>query len=470
MERIHLAPPAIVHLIGVCGTGMGALAGLLQAAGYAVRGSDAHPYPPMSTELAALGVDVIEGYSASNLSPRPDLVVVGNVCRREHVEAAAAREAGLLCASMPRAFHDLLLLGKRSLVVAGTHGKTTTASLTAYLLAATGRDPSALIGGVAADFGAGFRLGRGPEFVVEGDEYDSAYFEKVPKFLAYAPHAAAITSVEHDHVDIYPTAEAYAAAFSALVRIVSPGPLAVFAGDAGALAVSREFAGAVRTYGVEGDPLPGPPSWLAAPSGPGAFALSIDGAPAGRFRTPLAGRHNVRNALAALILSHEVAGVPLDALREALPGFGGVARRQQRIGAPRGIAVYDDFAHHPTAVHETLAALKESHPDGRLLAAFEPRSATACRGLHQRAYAAAFDLAERIVIAPVGRELPPEDRLDTEALARDLRARGKDAHAAQSFDEVVRLIAEWAEPGDGVALLSNGSFGGLHRRILEALA
>jgi UDP-N-acetylmuramate: L-alanyl-gamma-D-glutamyl-meso-diaminopimelate ligase len=470
MERIDLKPPAIVHLIGICGTGMGALAGLLKAAGYNVRGSDAHPYPPMSTELAALGVEVIEGYRAENLSPRPDLVIVGNVCKREHVEAAAARDLGLATASMPRAFHDLLLPGRRSLVVAGTHGKTTTTSLTAYLLAACGRDPSALIGGVAADFGAGFRLGGGPDFVVEGDEYDSAYFEKVPKFVSYAPHAAVITSVEHDHIDIYPTAEAYAAAFAALVRIVRPGPLVVYAGDAGALAAARGFGGTVRTYGVAGDPLPAAPDWLATPEGPGAFALSIDGTPAGRFSTPLSGRHNLRNALAALILAHEVAGVALEDLWDALPGFGGVARRQQRVGSPRGIAVYDDFAHHPTAVHETLAALKENHPGGRLLAAFEPRSATACRGLHQAAYAEAFDLADRIVLAPVGRELPASDRLDTAKLAEDLRARGKDAHAARDFDEVVRLVAEWARPGDGVALLSNGAFGGAHARILEALA
>ncbi len=470
MERIDIAPPATVHLIGICGTGMGALAGLLKAAGYTVRGSDAHPYPPMSTELAALGIEVIEGYRAENLAPRPDLVVVGNVCKRDHVEAAAARDQGLAYASMPRAFHDLLLRDRRSLVIAGTHGKTTTTSLLAYLLTATGRDPSALIGGVAADFGAGFRLGRGPDFVIEGDEYDSAYFEKVPKFLSYAPHAAAITSVEHDHVDIYPTPEAYVAAFAELVRIVRPGPLAVFAGDAGALAVSEGFGGAVRTYAVAGDAAPVAPAWVATPEGPGAFSLAIDGASAGRFHTPLAGRHNLRNALAALILAHEVAGVALADLWDALPGFGGVARRQQRIGAPRGIAVYDDFAHHPTAVLETLAALRENHPGGRLLAAFEPRSATACRGLHQAAYAEAFDLADRVVLAPVGRDLPPGDRLDTELLARDLRARGRDAHAARDFDEVVRLIAEWARPGDGVALLSNGAFGGAHRRILEALA
>jgi UDP-N-acetylmuramate: L-alanyl-gamma-D-glutamyl-meso-diaminopimelate ligase len=470
MGRIHLSPPATVHLIGVCGTGMGALAGLLKASGYTVTGSDAHPYPPMSTELAALGIPVFEGYRRENLAARPDLVVVGNVCRKDHPEAAAAREMGLACASMPRTLQDLLLSGKRALVIAGTHGKTTTTSLTAYLLHATGRDPSALIGGVAADFGAGFRLGAGADFVVEGDEYDSAYFEKVPKFLAYAPHAAVVTSVEHDHVDIYPTVEAYTAAFAALVRIVRPGPLAIYAGDPGARAVASKFEGEVITYGVDGDPLPDRARWMASPRGAGALEISIDGASTGVWRTPLSGRHNARNTLAALILAHAASAVPLDDLRAVLPGFGGVARRQQLVGAPRRISVYDDFAHHPTAVRETLAALRERHPGGRLLAAFEPRSATACRSLHQKAYAEAFDLASRVVIAPVGRELPAGDRLDVAALARALVDRGLDAHAAASFDEVVALIASWAEPGDTVALLSNGAFGGLHARIVEALA
>jgi UDP-N-acetylmuramate: L-alanyl-gamma-D-glutamyl-meso-diaminopimelate ligase len=377
---------------------------------------------------------------------------------------------GLACASMPRTLQDLLLRGKRGLVIAGTHGKTTTTSLTAYLLRATGREPSALIGGVVADFGAGFLLGAGPDFVVEGDEYDSAYFEKVAKFLAYTPHAAVVTSVEHDHVDIYPTPEAYAAAFAAFVRLVAPGPLAFYAGDPGARAAVADFAGDAVPYAVAGDPTPQPARWLATPRGPGELEIAIAGASTGVWRTPLAGRHNARNTLAALILAHLASGVPLDELKAALPGFRGVARRQQLIASPRGIAVYDDFAHHPTAVRETLAALRERHPDGRLLAAFEPRSATACRSLHQAAYAEAFDLAARVVIAPVGRDLPPGDRLDVAALVRALAERGLDAHAAADHTEVMARIAEWARPGDAVALLSNGSFGGLHRRIAEALA
>jgi UDP-N-acetylmuramate: L-alanyl-gamma-D-glutamyl-meso-diaminopimelate ligase len=464
---VTLAPPAKVHLIGVCGTGMGALAGLLAAAGYRVTGSDAAAYPPMSTQLAAAGIRVIEGYRPENLDPAPDLVVVGNVCRVDHPEAAAARERGLACASMPRALHDLFLRDREPLVVAGTHGKTTTTALLAYLLHGAGLDPSVLVGGVTADFGAGFRLGAGPHFVLEGDEYDSAYFEKRAKFLSYAPRAAVITSVEHDHVDIYPSWEAYRAAFAAFAALVDPGPLAVWAGDDAAVEVAAGARCGVVRYAVEGDP-GSAADWVArSTDAEGGFDLFVDGNAAGRFRSALSGRHNLRNTLAALILAHRAAGVPLGRLAEALPGFGGVARRQQIIGRPRGIAVYDDFAHHPTAVRETVAALLPRH--GRLLVAFEPRSATACRRIHQAAYTEAFDGTALAVIAPVGRDLPPGERLDTARLAADIEARGVPALAAGDLDEVVDVLVRDARPGDGIALLSNGAFGGIGLRLVRAL-
>jgi len=466
-EPLALLPPATVHLIGVCGTGMGALAGLLAAAGFEVTGSDAAAYPPMSTQLAALGIRVCEGYRAGNLDHDPDLVVVGNVCRADHPEAAAARERGLLCASMPRALRDLFLTGREPLVVAGTHGKTTTTAMLGFLLHAAGMDPSVLVGGVTADFGAGHRLGRGPHFVLEGDEYDSAWFEKRPKFLSYAPRAAAITSVEHDHVDIYPTWEAYREAFLAFAGLVRPGPLAVWTGDEAALEICGGARCEVVAYAVEGDPGP-VADWVARPTDEeGGFDLLVRGAPAGRFRSVMAGRHNLRNTLAALILAHRAAGVPLERLAADLPRFGGVARRQQVIGRPRGIAVYDDFAHHPTAVRETLAALCSRHP--RVLAAFEPRSATACRSIHQSGYASAFDGIALAVIAPLGRDLPADQRLDIARLAADIEARGGRAIAATDLDQVIAALVREARPGDGVALLSNGSFGGIGPRLVEAL-
>jgi UDP-N-acetylmuramate: L-alanyl-gamma-D-glutamyl-meso-diaminopimelate ligase len=469
MDALHIEPPARIHLIGICGTGMGALAGLLVEQGFDVSGSDSHAYPPMSTDLAARGVRVVEGYRAANLDHRPDLVVVGNVCRPDHPEAAAAKQQGLRCASLPRVIHDLFLVDRFPIVVAGTHGKTTTTALIAFLLHATGRDPSLFVGGVTADFGAGFRLGQGSHFVIEGDEYDSAYFEKRAKFLSYAPGAAVITSVEHDHVDIYPTAESYRAAFVALAELVDPGPLAVWAGDPVAIEVAGAGTAPVVPYGIAGDDLVVAADWLATPGGGGDFELEILGRSTGRFRSPMIGRHNLRNTLAALIMAQRAAGVPLDELGEALPGFGGIARRQQLLGRPRGIAIYDDFAHHPTAVRETLASLAAQHPPGRLVAAFEPRSATACRRLHQGAYAEAFDAAGLAIIAPVGRSLPREERLDTARLAADLERRGVRAIAPATVEEIVDAIQDWTRPGDGIALLSNGNFGGIRERLLEVL-
>jgi UDP-N-acetylmuramate: L-alanyl-gamma-D-glutamyl-meso-diaminopimelate ligase len=469
MEPLSIEPPATVHLIGVCGTGMGALAGMLTERGFRVRGSDSHPYPPMSTELARRGVRVIEGYRASNLDHEPDLVVVGNVCRPDHPEAVAAEQRGLRRASLPQVIHDLFLRDRIPIVVAGTHGKTTTTGLTAYLLHATGCDPSFFIGGLSTDFGAGFRLGDGAHFAIEGDEYDSAYFDKRPKFLSYAAQAAVITSVEHDHVDIYPTADDYRAAFVELARLVDPGPLAVFAGDRAALEVARGARARVVTYAVAGDPVIERPDWIATPADDLAFDLSVDGNRVARFRSAIGGKHNLRNTLAALIVSSRSAGVELAELGQALPGFKGVARRQQILSCAGGITIYDDFAHHPTAVRETLEALAAQHPPKRLLAAFEPRSATACRRLHQQPYATAFDAAGLAIIAPVGRDLPPDERLDTARLAADLNRRGVKAIAAASNDEVLAKIIEWAGPGDGVALLSNGDFGGIRQRLVAEL-
>jgi UDP-N-acetylmuramate: L-alanyl-gamma-D-glutamyl-meso-diaminopimelate ligase len=470
MRNLELPPAAKIHLIGISGTGMGTLAGLLKESGFDVRGSDVHTYPPMSLELKRLGIEVMEGYAPSNLDYGPDLVVVGNVCRPDHVEAAAARERGIPFVSMPRLLNELFLKQTRSIVIAGTHGKTTTTALTAYLLHATGRDPSMLAGGITGNFGRGYLAGGGPDFVIEGDEYDSAYFEKHAKFLSYAPKAAVITSVEHDHIDIYPCFDDYKEAFRRLVRLVpAPGPIAVFAGDKVASEIAEKASAKVVRYAVEGDPFEGDVDWTAKLEAPDAFRLRISGIDAGLFQTPLGGSYNHRNTLAALIMCHQASGVPLDELRKALPGFRSVARRQQVIGRPNGITVYDDFAHHPTAVKETLEALAANHPDGRLLAAFEPRSATACRKIHQEAYVEAFDAAKRAVIAPVGRDLPEDEKLDTRKLAEALRQRGIEASSPSSIEEALNEIVAWAKPKDAVALLSNGGFGGLHQKLLAAL-
>ena len=467
-----IKPPVKVHLIGICGTGMGALAGLLKQSGYDVTGSDSGAYPPMSDELKRLGIPLFEGYSADNLAHHPALVVIGNVCRPDHVEAVAAQKMGLPYASFPQTLKNLFLIHRLPYVVAGTHGKTTTTSLLAFLLEKCGVNPGVLVGGITKDFGAGFKVGEGKPFVVEGDEYDSAYFEKRAKFLSYTPAAAIITSVEHDHIDIYPDKKSYFDAFRAFAELVHPGPLAVYSGDAGCREIleTTHLEANVITYGVEKDPFLFEPSWLASPRGHNKFSLVVEGINHGTWETPLVGTHNLRNTLAALILAHKAAGLSMDELRDALPHFGGIARRQQIIGTPNDITIYDDFAHHPTAVRVTLEALRTRHPKSKIIAAFEPRSATACRKLHQGQYSHAFGNADLALIAPIGRNLPKNEALDTLQLANALQRNGVPSIATESIEHLQSLIEKEAVQGDVVVLFSNGSFGGLHQKLLAALS
>jgi UDP-N-acetylmuramate: L-alanyl-gamma-D-glutamyl-meso-diaminopimelate ligase len=466
-----------VHLIGVAGTGMGSLAGLLKAAGHRVTGSDKAFYPPMGPALARWGVETKAGFDPKNLEPAPDLVVVGNVCRRDHPEARAAIDGGLRYASFPATLAELFLSKRESYVVAGTHGKTTTSTLLAYLLDRGGLDPGMLVGGIPRDFGESFRVGHenGP-FVVEGDEYDSAFFEKTPKMWQYLPRAAIVTSIEHDHVDIYPDEASYIAAFEGFVdRIPEDGALVAWAGCAKVRKLAERARCRVSFYALSSDEIGDTtPEWIAAPIAPqgGAtpFHLFLGGSASRTVLSPLSGAHNVRNALAALALATH-AGVPLENAIGALRTFQGVKRRQELLGIANGVRVYDDFAHHPTAVKETLRGLRERHPEGRLLAAFEPRSATASRALHQEAYAAAFHDADVVVLAPVGRpEIASEARLDVVAIARDLRSAAIDAHAADNLPNVLEILSGNARAGDTVVLMSNGDFGGLHDRLLAALA
>ncbi|MCU0684842.1 MAG: Mur ligase family protein [Polyangiaceae bacterium] len=481
-----------IHLVGVAGVGMGALAGLLRSMGHEVSGSDVAFDPPIGPLLERWGVECRKGYDPAHLEPAPDLVIVGNVCRRDNPLARAAIDGGFKYRDMAHALAELALEGRSPLVVAGTHGKTTTSSICAWLLFDGGRDPGFLVGGVPKNFDAGFRapaagrrlpragenLGamRAPPFVVEGDEYDTAFFEKTPKFWHYRPDVAIVTSIEHDHVDIYPDERSYFDAFRGFVERVPPSGLVVAAAnDRRVVSIVREAARApVAWFALEGDDTGDVTAeWQAAPAadGPGgqAFDLYVGGASAGRFGLPPPGRHNVRNALAALAAAAQGYGLGLGELRASLARFVGVRRRQDLLGAPQGVFVYDDFAHHPSAVRETLAALRARHPGARLLAAFEPRSATACRALHQAAYAEAFDGATRVVLAPLGRAALAGDALDLGLLADDLGRRGVGALAAGSLDELVDDVVAWARPGDVVALLSNGAFGGVPARVLAAL-
>ncbi len=482
-----------VHVVAVAGTGMGALAGLLRELGHEVSGSDVAFDPPMGPALAGWGVRCVPGFRAENLLPAPDLVVVGNVCRKDNVEARAAIDGGLRTTHIAGALREFALAGTSPLVVAGTHGKTTTTALAAWLLDATGREPGFLIGGIPKGLGKSFRaarprralpigtghaVARRTAFVIEGDEYDTAFFEKTAKFLHYGAEVAIVTSIEHDHVDIYPTLESYVEAFRRFVAgVPEHGLVVAHAGDPLVVEVVSKAARApVAWYAVGGEPRADvPPHWLAEPAATDASGTSFDlyagGVMAGRFAVPLPGRHNVRNAVAALAACAQGHGVPLHELAPALARFAGVKRRQDLIGEPRGIRIYDDFAHHPTAVKETLAALRSRHPGARLWAVFEPRSATACRAMHQAEYAAAFGAADRILLAPLGRSnLLPSEALDLGRLARTLSETGKPALACASVDDIIGQLVAEAQPGDVIALLSNGAFGGIHARLLEALS
>lgn len=477
-----------VHFIAVAGTGMGSLAGLFKRAGHRVTGSDVAFYPPMGPALERWGIELRQGFDPAHLEPRPDLCVVGNVCRSSNPEARVAIDAGLPVASMPGALAEHVLAGTAPLVVGGTHGKTTTSALCAFVLHHVGLDPGFLIGGLPRDFDESFRLpgrstgdapggGRATPFVVEGDEYDTAFFEKTPKFWHYRPEVGLLTSIEHDHIDIYPDVASYVAAFRGFVERIPPhGLLVANAADPALARVVTEAARAPTLwYALAGaERAASRADWVAVPkpSPPGSqlFEVHEGSRVLGEASIRLPGRYNVSNAVGALCAICRGYGVPFDAARDALRAFRGVRRRQELLGEPRGIRVIDDFAHHPTAIRETLAGLRAHYPDGRLWAVYEARSATACRKLHQRAYVQAFDAADRIVLAPLGRqEIPSEERLDLDLLCVELRSRGKQAKRATDIDAIVAELVAQARPPDTIALLSNGAFGGIHAKLLAAL-
>ena len=488
-----------VHLIAVAGTGMGALAGLFKALGHDVSGSDVRFDPPMGPALRAWGIRLMEGFDPAHLDPAPDLVVVGNVCRSNNPEARAAIDGGMKYTDMAHALGDHVLDGASSVVIAGTHGKTTTTSMCAWLLHDAGKEPGFLVGGLPKNFDHSFRVpgkrgaslpiqqssgkltgtpaGRRTPFVVEGDEYDTAFFEKTPKFWHYRPEVAVITSLEHDHIDIYPTFEQYRDAFVKFVEAVPEhGLIIACAADERVVDVVGKHARCeVNWYALQGDDLHGcQPHWLGAladaDSTGQAFELFVGGVASGRFAVALNGAHNVSNAIAAIAVAAQGFGVPINQVRESLTRFEGVRRRQDLIGTPNDIRVYDDFAHHPTAVEETLRGLRTRHPEGALFAVFEPRSSTACRSLHQDAYATAFSSASHVIIAPVGRDnIPQEERLDVARIIRQLQQGGRWARNPDSVDAIIDELVCEARPGDTIALLSNGAFGGIHDRLQKAL-
>jgi UDP-N-acetylmuramate: L-alanyl-gamma-D-glutamyl-meso-diaminopimelate ligase len=454
---------------------MATLAALLKHRGWEVSGSDAHVYPPMSDFLRREGITILEGYAAEHVSGPIDLVIVGNAISRGNAELEAVLDRKLRYASLPEALRDQFLWDARSVVIAGTHGKTTTTALAGWLLADGGVDPTVFVGGIARNFGddgSSYRVGHGRVFVIEGDEYDSAYFDKTAKFLKYLPDIAVIGNVEFDHADIYADLDEVRLAFRRLVNLVPRQGLMLLGIDSpDAAALATFVRSRVQTFGLSSDA-----DWRASELRADAhgaaateFRVHHSGADLGVFSMPMVGDHNVRNALAAIAIGSDL-GVGIESLRRSLATFKGVRRRQEIVGTRRGVTVYDDFAHHPTAVAETIAALRRANPGRRLWAVFEPRSASSCRRIFQSDFARAFAGADEVVLAPVFRSaLPDSERLSETQLVGDLGASGIHARTLPAVDAIVGAIAAEAGEGDLVLIMSNGGFGGIHQKLLSAL-
>ncbi len=459
-----------IYLIGICGTAMASLAGMLREKGYAVSGSDSDVYPPMSDFLARLEIPVFKGFNAENIQKtKPDLVVIGNALSRGNVEIEYVLDSGLRYASMAETVKELFIRGRQSIVVAGTHGKTTTTAMLAWILEVAGRKPSFLVGGIAENFGSSFQLRDGPDFVIEGDEYDTAFFDKGPKFLHYLPRIVLLKNIEFDHADIYADLEAIKTAFRRLINIVPRSGLIVAGIDSPVVTelIPAAFS-RVATAGL------GTGEWQAVNIKTTAdgmdFEILRSDSNTGSFAIPLPGTFNVQNALGAIIVARDL-GIPDEVIRRALSTFKSVKRRLEIRGEVNGIVVYDDFAHHPTAVQETLRAVRERHPHARVWAVFEPRSQTCRRKIFEPAFIQSFDPADVILIARVygASHLAPAETLSPDRVAEGVRARGKRAFTFASTAEIVSFVASEARPGDHVVIMSNGGFDNIHVKLLERL-
>jgi UDP-N-acetylmuramate: L-alanyl-gamma-D-glutamyl-meso-diaminopimelate ligase len=460
-------------MIGICGTAMASLAGMLKQRGFRVTGSDAASYPPMSDFLAGLEISVAQPFDARNLEPRPDLVVVGNAISRGNPELEQLLDQRILFCSLPQLLHEEFLLGKEVLVVAGTHGKTTTTSMLAWILHTAGTQPSFLIGGIAENFGSSFHLGQGKHFILEGDEYDTAFFDKGPKFLHYFPDAVILTSVEFDHADIYKDLDAVETAFRRLVNLIPQrGRIIAFDGVAGESTesaslercLSKAFC-PVERYGAGARA-----DWqitnLKLEATRTSWTVLHDGRAWADLEFPLAGEYNVWNATAAAAMAAAY-GISKEEIASALKTFRSVKRRLEVKAQVNGITIIDDFAHHPTAIAGTLKALRARYTDARLWAILEPRSNTLRRRVLQADLARSLALADEVVVASVFRSeaVPVNERLELPELAAEIERLGRRARLIGDADEIVQTIAPEMRSGDVVAILSNGGFAGIYEKL-----
>ncbi len=456
-----------IHLIAACGTGMGALACALKEMGYLVSGSDRNVYPPMSDFLRDRGIELFEGFDPSHLNHSPDLVIVGNAVTRENSEARAATALGIPCVSMPQAVNRFIARGKKVILVTGTHGKTTTSSIMAHLLHSAGMDPSFMIGGILKDFDAGFRIGQGDYMVMEGDEYDTAFFDKGPKFMHYDPEILIMTGIEFDHADIFRDIDHIKEVFDALVRKnAGTSHIIAFDGSPHLTDVLKRTGVRVETYGTKAD-------W--------SFSDHVREKGKTRFRahgpgssmiieTGLAGEHNLFNALACIAAARRI-GIPEGDVRTALSRFSGIKRRQEIRGVRNGITIMDDFAHHPTAVRETIHAVRPFYPGGRVVAVFEPRTNTSMRRVFQNTYPDAFTEADMVCVCEPGvkKNIPDQERLSVPQLVADIKTKGIPALYFERTDKLIEFLASELKAGDLVLIMSNGGFDNIHARLLEKI-
>jgi UDP-N-acetylmuramate: L-alanyl-gamma-D-glutamyl-meso-diaminopimelate ligase len=468
------------HLIGVCGTAMGSLAGMLKAQDHRVTGSDKAFYPPMGDELKRLGIETFDGFDAAHLQQAngaPDVVVVGNATSRGNPEIEYALNNKWRCASMPEVIREHFIRGKHSTVVTGTHGKTTTTSLMAWVMEAGGLDPSFLVGGVVENFGASFKVTGSGHFVIEGDEYDTAYFDKGPKFLHYLPDVVILNNIEYDHADIYPSLDAIKKVFRLLVNLIPSNGRLVAGWDS---LIVREIVTRpiepqgvwcpVESFGIEHPDAKWTAREIDFMPEETRFKVLCEGKEYGVFRSPLAGMFNVRNCLGVIAAAHGL-GIDRKAVAEALATFKSVKRRMEVRGVASGITVIDDFAHHPTAIRETLRAVKQKYPERRIVAVFEPRSWTTRKKVFQKDYPPAFAPAEYVIIAPIFESfrLATDDQLSIDEVISDLKVQGKQAFSIEGADAIVAHIVPELRAGDIVVVMSNGGFGGIHRKLLDAI-
>ncbi len=463
------------HLIGICGTAMAALAGMLQTRGHRVTGSDVNVYPPMSTMLASLGIPVMHGYQPEHLEPAPDCVIVGNAIPRGNAEVEATLDRKLLYRSQAEVVKEEFIRGRRSLVIAGTHGKTTSTSIAAWVLDQGGLDPTFLIGGVAQNFGVSFRVTTSDFFIIEGDEYDTAYFDKGPKFMHYLPEIAIVNNIEFDHADIYNDLAAVKLAFRRFMNLV-PGNGRLIAGwdsphvrEVVASMGQRLFT-QLETFGTSEEA-----KWriceMDFTGDLSTFTVTREGRHWGKFETSLIGDFNLLNCL-AVIIAADTWGIRRDDIADALRSFKNVRRRAEILGEERGVIVIDDFAHHPTAVRETLRALRNRYRERRLIAVFEPRSWSSRLAVFQDEYADAFSAADYVAIASVfdSRRVAEKGKsLDTDKLIEAISKQNKPAFALPGADEIIAHLLPQLRKGDVVAIMSNGGFGGIHEKLLAAL-